>query len=95
MGRLSANDMREVADGMGVSVHQQLEWHLRYNHYPPVPSFMVEPCIQAIEAVREGDGDRPITLPNGVLWRGQDHAPAHAVVEGHHLDAWCEEAEYE
>lgn len=94
MGRMSAESMKEVADDMGISLRQQLSWHLTSNHYPPVPTSMIEPCIEAIEAVREGDHEREIALPEGVSWRGQDNAPAHAIVIGHHLDAWCYEDDY-
>jgi hypothetical protein len=51
---------------------------------------MIEPCIEAIQACNEGDYDRQIDLPEGVSWRGKSQAPAHAIAEGHHLDAWIE-----
>lgn len=56
---------------------------------------MIEPCIRAIEAVREGDSEREIALPEGVSWRGREAAPAHAIVEGHHLETWCYDEDYE
>jgi hypothetical protein len=49
---------------------------------------MLQPCLYAIEACNEENYNRLIELPKGVLWRGQSSAPAHAIVEGHHLDAW-------
>jgi len=95
MGRLGAESAKEVGDEMGISLHQQLSWHLTGNHYPPVPTSMIEPCIQAIEAVREGDSEREIALPKGVSWRGRETAPAYAIVEAHHLETWCYEEDYE
>jgi len=95
MGRLGAESMKEVADDMGISLRQQLSWHLTGNHYPPVPTSMIEPCIQAIEAVREGDSEREIALPEGVSWRGRETAPAYAIVEAHHLETWCYDEECE
>ena len=95
MGRLGAESMREIGDDMGVSLRQQLSWHLTGNHYPPVPTSMIEPCIQAIEAVREGDHEREVVLPEGVLWRGREAAPAHAIMSAHHLEAWCDDEDYE
>jgi len=50
---------------------------------------MVEPCIEAIYAVSEGDTHKSIQLPDGVQWRGYPTAPAYAIVEGHHLEPWC------
>jgi hypothetical protein len=69
--------------------------HLRLNHYPPVPSSMVGPCLEAIEIAQRsqwGDADAsdPVTLPNGVTWRGEDSAPAWSIVEGFHLDQFIE-----
>ena len=33
-------------------------------------------------------------MPEGVTWRGETYAPAYAVIESHHLEAWCSEDEY-
>ena len=33
-------------------------------------------------------GETLIELPDGVLWRGQTHAPAYAIAEAHHLHNW-------
>ena len=49
---------------------------------------MVAPSKRAINAVNKGNHDAKIKLPDGITWRGQKHAPAHAIVEGHRLDAW-------
>jgi len=89
MGRISAEDMRSVCQEFGVNLRAQLEWHLSYNHYPSVPTCMVEPCIQAIEAIRLQDPALIIQLPEGVLWEGNDWAPACEIVEAHHLETWC------
>lgn len=101
MGALQAMEMAEMLDS-----RTAMQWHLRSNHYPPVPVSMVDPCLDAIEACNELDYDRLIKLPfdgvdrNGepfqITWRGQDSAPAWAIVEGHHLQAWIElDEEYE
>ena len=71
-----------------IDIHQSITIHLRSNHYPPVPYSMVQPCIDAIYACDEQEYDKLIELPEGVEWRGQSSAPAHAIVEGHHLEAW-------
>ena len=71
-----------------------LGYHLQGNHYPPVPLSMVEPCIEAINAFYDEDYNREIALPQGVLWRGQVTAPASAIVEQHHLEAWLPEEDY-
>jgi hypothetical protein len=71
-----------------IDLKTQLVYHLQGNHYPPIPLSMVQPCIYAIEACNEECYNRMIELPEGISWRGQSSAPAHAIVEGHHLDAW-------
>jgi hypothetical protein len=84
MGSLQAQEMAEMLD-----IESAIAWHLRSNHYPPVPLSMVEPCIEAIQAGLEGEWHKLIHL-NGAFYRGQEHAPAHAIIEQHHLDAWLE-----
>jgi hypothetical protein len=85
MGSLQAMEMAEMLD-----IRSAIGWHLSSNHYPPVPSSMIDPCIEAIEACLEGDWLRPIALPDGVSFRGSPSAPAADIVEQHHLDAWVE-----
>jgi hypothetical protein len=71
-----------------LSLEAGLAYHLQANHYPPVPVAMVDACIDAIDAYYDEDYGREINLPNGISWRGQVTAPAHAIVDAHHLDAW-------
>jgi hypothetical protein len=64
-----------------------LEHHLRYNHFPPLSTELVEYAESAIDACNEGDWDREITLigPQGVaIVRAGD------LVEGLHLDCFIE-----
>lgn len=89
MGLNTALDLAESFD-----LEQSIGYHLQGNHYPPVPLSMVQPCINAIDAFYDEDYDRMIVLPEGVLWKGRDQAPASAIVEAHHLDAWLPETDY-
>ena len=86
MGSLQASEMASMAD-----LDTALLWHLTCNHYPPIPTYMIEPCKQAIEACNAGDYNLEIELPNGVLFRGSPTCKASDVVIGHHLDAWLTE----
>lgn len=83
MGYTTAQELAEILDLEG-----SLKLHLTANHYPPVPTSMVQPCIDAIDAYHDEDYQRMIELPEGVSWRGETSAPASAIVEAHHLDAW-------
>ena len=95
MGSNFANDLATLGDlGIALDIESQIGMHLRGNHYPPVPLSMVQPCIEAIDAVNDlGLWDLTIDLPEGILWKGLPHAPAHAIIESHHLDAWIIERE--
>ena len=77
-----------------LSLEAGLAYHLQANHYPPVPVAMVQPCIDAIDAYWEEDFGRMIELPGDITWRGQSSAPAHAIVDAHHLDAWLMQDDY-
>ena len=85
MGKLQAMEMAEMLD-----MESALSWHLRANHYPPVPESMVPVCVEAIEAGLDDDYEKLIKLPEGVSWRGEEEAPAYAIIEGHHLETWLE-----
>jgi len=85
MGSVQAQEMATLADQ-----RQGIAWHLTGNHYPPVPLSMVEPCIDAIAAVNDGESNRRIELPGEITWRGEKSAPAYAIVEAHHLDPWVD-----
>jgi hypothetical protein len=86
MGSNFANDLATMPE---LDLETSIGYHLQSNHYPPVPLSMVQPCIDAIDAYWEDDLDRNIELPDGVLWRGEEYAPAWSIIESHHLDAWC------
>ena len=87
MGSMYAAGIAET----NISLEQQIEWHLKGNHYPPIPSSMVTPCIEAIDAFWADELDKEIELPEGVLYRGNVTAPAREIIINHHLNAWCTE----
>jgi len=86
MGSNLAYDL--ASDELGLDLETSIGWHLQGNHYPPVPLSMVEPCIEAIDAYWDEDYNKLIEMPQGVSYRGSKYAPASAIVEQHHLDAW-------
>ena len=90
---MGSNMATELADKdlfPDLTLSDAIGMHLRGNHYPPVPLSMVQPCIEAIEAYNEDNGSKMIKLPDGVSWRGNIEAPAYAIIEAHHLDAWLD-----
>jgi hypothetical protein len=90
MGNNFATDLAENID---ISLEQAIGYHLQGNHYPPVPLSMVQPCIDALDAAREMDAMRQIEMPEGVFYKGKTTAPAWAIIEQHHLDAWLPQDE--
>ena len=86
MGRLQAMEMAELAD-----LDTALAWHLRSNHYPPVPLSMLQACKDAIELCNDDSPYDLVSLPEGVTYKGDTEAPAWVIVEQHHLDAWLNE----
>jgi len=87
---MGSNFATELADNelFDLDLETQLKIHLQANHYPPVPSSMVKPCIEAIDAFYDEDYDREIPMPVGMTYKLKKTAPAWAIVEQHHLDAW-------
>jgi len=88
VGYMSALAMTDKE--LGLSLEQQVGWHLSSNHYPPIPSEMVSVCLEAIDYANEGEWDAEVAMPEGMSYRGMDTAPVHAIIEQHHLDAWIE-----
>ncbi len=92
MGRLLAEELSEL----DAPLLKQIEIHLVSNFYPPVPAFMAQTCVDALNAYWEQDTNRMIDMPKGVSYKGSTSAPAWAIVEQHRLFAWLnEEEDYE
>jgi hypothetical protein len=72
-----------------------LRWHLTSNHFPPVPESMIEPCKAAIDAMNDGQFDKPIPLPEGVTYRGMSYSFAYLLVDSFHLDGFLTQEEIE
>ena len=92
MGSVTAIGLADTT----LDLETQLAYHLKGNHYPPVPIEMVQPCIEAIDAFYDEDFNRMIDMPMvgdfQITYKGNKQAPAHAIVEQHHLQ-WFIEAE--
>lgn len=86
MGSIFATDLADS----DIDLSTAIGIHLSSNHYPPVPRSMIEPCVDAINAYYDDDTDREIPMPEGVSYKGRNTAPAWAIIEQHHLEAWCQ-----
>lgn len=85
---MGSNMAYDLAESDLIDLDTQIRIHLTSNHYPPVPASMTQACLDAIDAWWDEDYNREISLPEGVSYRGNTTAPASAIVEAHHLDAW-------
>ena len=90
---MGSNLATELAENIDISLEQAIGYHLQGNHYPPVPLMMVEPCIAAIDAYYNEDYNLEINMPEGVSYKGKTTAPAWAIIEQHHLNAWLPQEE--
>lgn len=91
---MGSNFATDLAENIDISLEQAIGYHLQGNHYPPVPLSMVQPCIEALDAYYEEDFNREIEMPEGVSYKGKTTAPAFAIIEQHHLNAWLPEEDY-
>lgn len=91
MGYLSALAMTD--EELGLTLEQQIGMHFASNCYPPVPGYMVQPAIEALDAYNEGDYNARIKLPEGVSFKNLDTCSAYEMIDAHRLWAWVVESE--
>jgi hypothetical protein len=92
MGSMTAIDL--ATNDYGLGLETQMTIHLTSNHYPPAPTIMIAPCIEAIDAVNTyGDWDKVIKLPPGVSWKGMSEVGASVLIETFRLEFWLIEKE--
>jgi hypothetical protein len=88
MGSVTALGIQDTV----LDLETQILYHLKGNHYPPVPAEMVAPCIEAIDAYYDEDYDRMIDMPKvgdfQITYKGSTQAPARAIISQHHLEFW-------
>ena len=90
MGSVTSLGIKEMV----LDLETQILYHLKGNHYPPVPAEMVTPCIEAIDAYYDEDYNRMIDMPKvgdfQILYKNSTQATAHAIVDQHHLDVFID-----
>jgi hypothetical protein len=90
MGSVTALGIKDSV----LDLETQILYHLKGNHYPPVPAEMVAPCIEAIDAAYDEDYDRMIDMPKvgdfQILYKNSTQAPAWAIIEQHHLSTFID-----
>lgn len=92
MGNMTARELAYIGNENG-DIRTALSFHLTSNHFPPVPTTMIDPCIDAIDNANAGEWDKMVRLPDGVGYRGMTSAPTSAIIEQHHLDSFLDSEE--
>lgn len=82
MGRSSLEDMLAHSSNIDVV----LEWHLRNNHYPPLPVALLPVAKKAIEHGQAEEFDVELKMPDGIAFRGQKKATVRLLIETMHLE---------
>lgn len=67
--------------------------HYSSNCYPPIPQFMLDCGVAAIQACNRGDYDEVIELPHGVTYQGSQFCDAWTFVEQHRLEGFLDDEE--
>ena len=76
-----------------INLEQEIWWHLRYNHYPPVPGEMIQIAVKAVRLCREDRFDETIVLffDHQVYEVFGWSVPAYVIVDIYHLEPWVNE----
>ncbi len=93
MGHATAAGFAEAVEDGSIDLTAALHYHLRVNHFPPHPAFMVPIAQAAVEAMNADDPYDRIPMPDGVLFRGATHAEAYLIADALHLDAFIDNEE--
>lgn len=94
MGAMKSMEMAEAVNDGSININDALRYHLTSNHYPPVPTTMIEPCRKAIILANDGMGDELVDLPQGIRYKGDPKAPAIEIIEAHHLEYFLDQDEF-
>lgn len=99
MGSIQADEMAGMVDGGAISLREALGWHLRFNHYPPLPESLIDVAEQAIEQASNGlpDWDAGlIDMPEGISFQGRTTITVSEAIESMHLDSFVDcEGDYD
>lgn len=84
MGSLQAEEMVTM-----LKEEQALQWHLQYNHYPPISLDFVVVAQKVLEFAKQDNWEEVIEMPNG------KSLTVLKIIEGLHLETFLEQEEEE
>jgi len=88
MGRMFVEGIKELGD---IELEDMVSLHFQSNCYPPIPQFMVQSAVAAIQACNQGDYNEVIELPMGVTFRDSQFVDAWTFIEQHRLEGFLED----
>ena len=91
MGSMTALGYKDMVDEGQMSLENALAIHLRSNHYPPIPTSMIRPCMRAIKKANRGEWDKRVRLPKGISHKIYgSFVPVHEVIREVHLETFLD-----
>ena len=84
---MTSQEFANLENDGQINLTAAMEYQLRSNHFPPVPTEMIAVAVAAVEACRENDPEKLINSPYEHRRHGFQ-VPAHAIIEAYHLDPW-------
>ena len=92
---MGSNFAHDLSSESSLTLEQQIAIHFSSNCYPPIPQFMVDVAVKAIQLVNSDEGNSLIKLPAGVSFRNAKEVSAYNAVDNLRLEAWLVNDEYE
>jgi hypothetical protein len=94
MGSRNAADMALETRKGNVTLWNALLYHLRSNHYPPLPVDLIPVAEQAIDLGNTGAWSAEIEMPEGIQFQHRDKITVSEAIESMHLDSFLSLDEY-
>ena len=87
MGRAFVEGIKEMDE---FTLTDMVSMHFSSNCYPPIPQFMVDCAVAAIQCCNDGNYNEVIELPHGVTYKDSQFVDAATFVEQHRLEGFVE-----
>jgi len=88
MGQRRAAEMAQAVKDNWIDLGTALHWHLRFNHYPPMPIALINVAVTAIERANVEDYDSEIDLPQDVMFLGKTSVSVCEAINSMQLDCF-------
>ena len=90
MGSLQAEEFAGMVREGSVVLDAALHWHLRSNHFPPLPLALIEVAKAAIQKANNEEYEAEIDMPDGISFRDAGKATVYQLIESMHLESFID-----